>query len=82
MSVKEVAAALRQHPATIYRKVHSGQLPAVRTGNGHAAIRILEDELEQWLCEAPVASPESPASAADPSSGQSSGLRSAGNEEA
>jgi excisionase family DNA binding protein len=49
MRVKEVASALDQHPATIYRKVHAGQLPAVRLGEGRAAIRIPRDELEHWL---------------------------------
>jgi excisionase family DNA binding protein len=49
MLVKEVAHELGQHPATIYRKVHDGSLPAVRLGAGRAAIRIPRDELERWL---------------------------------
>jgi excisionase family DNA binding protein len=49
MRVKEVAHELGQHPATIYRKVHDGSLPAVRLGAGRAAIRIDADELEAWL---------------------------------
>ena len=47
MRVKEVASALGQHPSTIYRKVHAGELPAVRLGEGRAAIRIPRDELER-----------------------------------
>ncbi len=49
MRVKEVAHELGQHPATIYRKVHDGSLPAVRLGAGRAAIRIDSGELEAWL---------------------------------
>jgi excisionase family DNA binding protein len=49
MRVKEVAHELGQHPATIYRKVHDGSLPAVRLGPGRAAIRIDAGELERWL---------------------------------
>jgi excisionase family DNA binding protein len=49
MRVKEVAHELGQHPATIYRKVHDGSLPAVRLGVGRAAIRIDSGELDAWL---------------------------------
>jgi excisionase family DNA binding protein len=49
MRVKEVAHELGQHPATIYRKVHDGSLPAVRLGAGRAAIRIDAGELDAWL---------------------------------
>ena len=45
MRVQEVAEELGQHPASIYRKVHAGELPAVRLGEGRAAIRIPRDEL-------------------------------------
>ena len=41
--------ALDQHPATIYRKVSNGSLPAVRLGAGRAAIRIDAGELDAWL---------------------------------
>ena len=51
MRVKEVASELDQHQATIYRKVHAGQIPAVRLGEGRAAIRIRRGELELWLRE-------------------------------
>jgi excisionase family DNA binding protein len=49
LHVKEVAAELRQHPATIYRKILSGQIPSVRLGEGHSALRVPVDELEAWL---------------------------------
>ena len=51
MRVKEVAHELGQHPATIYRKVHDGSLPAVRLGAGRAALRIDSGEFERWLAE-------------------------------
>jgi excisionase family DNA binding protein len=49
LRVKEVAHELGQHPATVYRKVHDGSLPAVRIGAGRAAIRIDAAEFERWL---------------------------------
>jgi excisionase family DNA binding protein len=49
MRVREVADELGQHPATIYRKVHSGEIPSVRLGSGRAAIRVPRAELERWL---------------------------------
>lgn len=49
LHVKELAAEWRQHPATIYRKIESGQIPAVRLGGGHSAVRIPRDELEAQL---------------------------------
>jgi excisionase family DNA binding protein len=45
MRVKEAARLLDQHPATVYRKVHDGTIPAFRVGPGRAAIRIPRDEL-------------------------------------
>ena len=57
MRVKEVAQALDQHPATVYRKVHSGEIPAVRLGSGTAGIRIPAREFEAWLYEAPGGPP-------------------------
>ena len=49
LTVAELAAEWRQHPASIYRKVQAGVLPAVRLGGPHAAIRIPVDELEARL---------------------------------
>jgi excisionase family DNA binding protein len=60
MRVKEVAHELGQHPATIYRKVHDGSLPAVRLGPGRAAIRIDSAELERWLYAIPSGPPDDP----------------------
>jgi excisionase family DNA binding protein len=51
LRVNELAAEWRQHPATIYRKIESGEIPAVRLGGPHAHIRIPVDELEARLHE-------------------------------
>lgn len=55
LRVKEVADRLRVHPATVYRWINDGHLPAVRYGRqvavggpktrGGGAIRIPEDAL-------------------------------------
>src|SRR5215213_5499606 len=49
MRVQEVAHELGQHPATIYRKVATGEIPSVRLGSGRAAIRVPRDRFERWL---------------------------------
>jgi excisionase family DNA binding protein len=49
LTVAEAAQQLRLHRATIYRKIARGVLPAVRTGDRRAAIRIDQDELTRWL---------------------------------
>jgi excisionase family DNA binding protein len=50
MRVKDVAAILGQHPATVYRKIAAGELPSVRLGSGQqAAIRIPRASLARWL---------------------------------
>jgi excisionase family DNA binding protein len=60
MRVKEVARALDQHPATIYRKIAAGMLPAVRLGDEHAAIRVRRAELEAWLGSSGLAGASDP----------------------
>jgi excisionase family DNA binding protein len=49
MRVRDVADELEQHPATIYRKVATGEIPSVRLGSGRAAIRVPRPEFERWL---------------------------------
>jgi excisionase family DNA binding protein len=51
LHVKEVAAELRQHPATVYRKIHAGEIPHVRLGGDRSALRVDRSELERWLHE-------------------------------
>ncbi len=48
LSVGEVAKLLRLHPHSVYRKIHTGELPAIRLGED-GALRIRADELERWL---------------------------------
>jgi excisionase family DNA binding protein len=50
LTIDEVAEQLRQHRATIYRKVSAGNLPAVRLASrGRGALRVPEAELDAWL---------------------------------
>jgi excisionase family DNA binding protein len=49
LKVGEVARILRQSPASVYRKVQSGELEAVRLGRGTSALRIPESRLEAFL---------------------------------
>jgi excisionase family DNA binding protein len=67
MRMREVADELGQHPATIYRKIHQGEIPSVRLGSGRAAIRVPRAEFERWL-HASDSRPDSGAAAAPPSS--------------
>jgi excisionase family DNA binding protein len=60
LHVKELAAEWRQDPATIYRKIKRGEIPAVRLGGGHSALRIPVDELEAFL-HGGAPPPQSPA---------------------
>jgi excisionase family DNA binding protein len=48
LSVGEVAKLLRLHPHSVYRKINTGELPAVRLGED-GALRVRSDELETWL---------------------------------
>jgi excisionase family DNA binding protein len=54
LTVRETAALLKQSERSVRRKVHSGQIPAVRLGDETGPIRIPADELEQWLYEDPA----------------------------
>jgi excisionase family DNA binding protein len=47
MTVAEVAKLWRQRRETIYRKVRSGELRAVRPGDETAALRIPRGEVER-----------------------------------
>jgi excisionase family DNA binding protein len=55
LTVRETAALLKQSERSVRRKVHSGQIPALRLGAGTGPLRIPADELEQWLYEDPAA---------------------------
>jgi excisionase family DNA binding protein len=49
LTVDQVAERVGQSRWSIYRKVAAGQLPAIRLGQGRAALRISEAELDRWL---------------------------------
>jgi excisionase family DNA binding protein len=46
-TVAEVAAELRLHPITVYRKTASGEIPTIRTGGKGSAVRIPADYQER-----------------------------------
>lgn len=48
LTVDEVAERLRVHPASVYRKVHAGDIPAVRLTD-HGPLRISATDLDDWL---------------------------------
>lgn len=49
LTVAEVAAAMRVSKMTVYRLVHSGELPAVRVGR---SFRVPEDAVNDYLRKA------------------------------
>jgi excisionase family DNA binding protein len=51
LTIQETAELLRQSERSIRRKIHSGQIQAVRLGDQAAPLRIRADRLEQWLAE-------------------------------
>lgn len=46
LTVAEVATVMRVSKMTVYRLVHSGELPAVRVGR---SFRVREDAVDQYL---------------------------------
>ena len=46
LTVAEVAAVMRVSKMTVYRLVHSGELPAVRVGR---SFRVPEDAVNEYL---------------------------------
>lgn len=53
LTVRETAALLKQSERSVRRKVHSGQIPAVRLGDESGPLRIPAGELRAWLYEEP-----------------------------
>jgi excisionase family DNA binding protein len=49
LTVAEVASAMRVSKMTVYRLVHSGELPAVRVGR---SFRVPEDAVNDYLRKA------------------------------
>lgn len=46
LTVAEVAAVMRVSKMTVYRFVHSGQMPAVRVGR---SFRVSEEDVNEFL---------------------------------
>lgn len=46
LTVAEVAAMMRVSKMTVYRLVHSGEMPAVRVGR---SFRVREDDANEYL---------------------------------
>jgi len=46
LTVAGVAAMMRVSKMTVYRLVHSGELPAVRVGR---SFRVTEDDVDEYL---------------------------------
>jgi excisionase family DNA binding protein len=46
LTVAEVAAMMRVSKMTVYRLVHSGELPAVRVGR---SFRVTEDDVNNYI---------------------------------
>jgi excisionase family DNA binding protein len=53
LSPAEVARRLAVHRATVYRWIHTGELPAVRLGQGGTTLRVRADTLDAWLSPTP-----------------------------
>ncbi len=51
LTVAEVASIMRVSKMTVYRLVHSGELPAVRVGR---SFRVPEDAVHTYLSESMV----------------------------
>lgn len=54
LNVEEVGRRLGLSRATVYRRIATGDIPAVRLASqGRGAVRVSEDELEDWLFSNP-----------------------------
>jgi excisionase family DNA binding protein len=49
ITVKEAAFMAGVTPMTIWRKVHSGEIPAIQLGGPHTSLRIVKDDYVEWL---------------------------------
>jgi excisionase family DNA binding protein len=47
LTVDEVAAVLKVHSNTVYKKAKNGEIPAVKTPNSH--VRFIEKDIKEWL---------------------------------
>jgi excisionase family DNA binding protein len=51
MTVKELSEYLRVHPATVYKLLHGGKLPAFRVGTDW---RLNVEAIDRWCLRAPM----------------------------
>jgi excisionase family DNA binding protein len=59
LTVAEVAEVLRLSKMTVYRMVHSGELPAVKVGRAfRVQARVVRDALKSHVVAAPAAEAE------------------------
>jgi excisionase family DNA binding protein len=47
LTVAEVAAILRVHPNTVYKKAKNGEIPSLKTANSQ--VRFIETDIKEWL---------------------------------
>ena len=55
LTVQEVAATMRVSKMTVYRLLHSGEMPGVRVGR---SFRVPQDALDAFLATSPAARDE------------------------
>ncbi len=51
LTLGETAARLGLSRSSVYRKVRSGELPAVRLGRRGTSLRVRPEALERWISE-------------------------------
>jgi|tagenome__1003787_1003787.scaffolds.fasta_scaffold20964586_2 excisionase family DNA binding protein len=51
LTVRGVAERLGPHEQSVRRKIHSGELPAIRLGGRGTPLRVDAAELDRWLAE-------------------------------
>lgn len=49
LKVKEVADALRVSASLVYSLIESGRLPACRVGRGRGSVRVLAEDLTNYI---------------------------------
>jgi excisionase family DNA binding protein len=57
LTVQEAAQLLRQSERSVRRKIHRGEIPALRLGEGTGPLRIPADALGAWLYRDPEDAP-------------------------
>jgi len=55
LTVKQVADRLPYARSTVYDMIKRGEIPARRGGDGRGKIVVIEDELDEWIRNLPVA---------------------------